>query len=377
MLRSTLLLAAALAALPAAEMAAADPAATIGGLRFLGATTLPNDDEVDGTLVGGLSGIDYDPASQEWAIISDDKSDHAPARFYLARIALDGGAPQVTLEHAVMFREQDGSPYPNTKTGGDVPDPESIRFDPSGKALWWTSEGSGKLKLTPFIRETAPDGKFMASFPLPAMFDMQDGKTTGPRDNLAFEGLSFTPDHQALWLGMETALGQDGPIATVEAGSVARFTKFDRSGKVLAQYAYPLDPIQRKPAGPYSDNGVSEVLALDDGRLLVVERSGVQGAGDKWTMYIRLYEADTEGATDVSGIAALKGARYQPMKKRLILDLSKMPEIGSKDLPSIDNIEGVSFGPNLADGHRSLVLVSDNNFNPDQITQFLAFEVLP
>jgi hypothetical protein len=209
------------------------------------------------------------------------------------------------------------------------------------------------------------------------MFDMQDGKTVGPRDNLTFEGLSFTPDHQALWLGMETALVQDGPIATVDAGSIARFTKFDRSGKVLGQYAYPVDPIQRKPAGPSSDNGVSEILALDENRLLVVERSGVQGTDDKWTMYIRLYEADAASATDVSGQNALKDARYTPMKKRLILDLSKMPEVGTPALPFIDNIEGVSFGPNLADGHRSLVLVSDNNFNPDQVTQFLAFEVLP
>jgi hypothetical protein len=31
----------------------------------------------------------------------------------------------------------------------------------------------------------------------------------------------------------------------------------------------------------------------------------------------------------------------------------------------------------LPDGKRSFVLVSDNNFNPAQITQFLAFEVLP
>ena len=376
MLRLILPLTTALALLWA-QAALADPNITISSLRFLGATNVSNDAQVDGTLVGGLSGIDYDPGSKEWAIISDDKSDHAPARFYLARIALDAGAPEVTLEHAVMFQQQDGSPYPNTKTGGEVPDPESIRFDPSGKALWWTSEGSGKLKLTPFVRETAPDGEFIANLPVPAMFDMQDGKTVGPRDNLTFEGLSFTPGHDALWLGMETALGQDGPIATVEAGSIARFTKFDLSGKVVGQYAYPVDPIQAKPTGKNGDNGVSEVLALDENRLLVIERSGVEGADGKWTMYIRLYEADAASATDVSGVAALAGASYQPMKKRLILDLSKMPELGSNALPFIDNIEGVSFGPNLADGNRSLVLVSDNNFNPQQVTQFLAFEVLP
>jgi len=65
------------------------------------------------------------------------------------------------------------------------------------------------------------------------------------------------------------------------------------------------------------------------------------------------------------------------MTKHLVLDLSKLPELGSPALPKIDNIEGMSFGPDLPNGHRSLVLVSDNNFNPDQITQFLVFEVLP
>jgi hypothetical protein len=42
-----------------------------------------------------------------------------------------------------------------------------------------------------------------------------------------------------------------------------------------------------------------------------------------------------------------------------------------------NRIEGVSFWADLPNGHRSLVLSSDNNFNPLQITQILAFEVLP
>nr|WP_287518200.1 esterase-like activity of phytase family protein [Okeania sp. SIO2C2] len=36
-------------------------------------------------------------------------------------------------------------------------------------------------------------------------------------------------------------------------------------------------------------------------------------------------------------------------------------------------MEGITFGPKLADGQRSLILVSDNNFNPLQITQILIF----
>ena len=370
----TLLLAALLAV---SGCASATAPSEIGSLRFLGAATVPNETEVDGTLVGGLSGLDYNPASGTWAIISDDKSDKAPARFYLARIDLTAGAPKVTLEHAVTFAQADGTAYPNAAAGGEVPDPESIRFDPSGAALWWTSEGDRKRGLSPFVRETRPDGTFMKNLPVPAMFTMHQDAELGPRHNLTFEGLSFTPTHDALWIGMESALYQDGPIATPTAGTVARFTRLGLDGTVLGQYAYPLDPIQAVPTGKYGDNGVSEILALDENRLLVLERSGVEAADGKWTMYIRIYEADARQATDVSGIAALAGATYTPMTKRLILDLSKLPEIGSADLPWIDNIEGISFGPDLPDGHRSLVLVSDNNFNPAEITQFLAFEVLP
>jgi hypothetical protein len=356
--------------------------ATLGTLHYLGAATIPNDATVDGTPVGGLSGLDYDPAAQGWVIISDDKSDKAPARFYTAKIAVGENGPQVALEHAVTLLQADGTPYPNAKTvagkpGGEVPDPESIRFDPDGKGLWWTSEGDRKLGLTPFIREAAPGGAAMGAVPTPPVFTMEKDQERGPRHNLSFEGLSFTPDGKSLWLGMESALYQDGPIATTTAGTVARFTRFDRAGTMLAQYAYPVDPIQAVPSGKNADNGVSEILALGDDRLLVLERSGVEGADGKWRMYIRIYEATVGTATDVKEVPALAGASYTPMTKRLVRDLSKLPEIGSPTLPFIDNLEGMSFGPDLPNGHRSLVLVSDNNFNPDQITQFLAFEIVP
>ena len=43
----------------------------------------------------------------------------------------------------------------------------------------------------------------------------------------------------------------------------------------------------------------------------------------------------------------------------------------------IDNIEGMCFGPELKNGKRSLMLVSDNNFNSfaDQINQFILMEI--
>jgi hypothetical protein len=46
---------------------------------------------------------------------------------------------------------------------------------------------------------------------------------------------------------------------------------------------------------------------------------------------------------------------------------------GLTDLSPLDNIEGITLGPKLPDGRQSLVLVSDDNLSPTQVTQFLAF----
>ena len=57
------------------------------------------------------------------------------------------------------------------------------------------------------------------------------------------------------------------------------------------------------------------------------------------------------------------------MKKHLIFDFASLK------LPHLDNIEGMTWGPTLANGKRTLVFVSDDNFSPMQTTQFLAFEL--
>jgi len=44
-------------------------------------------------------------------------------------------------------------------------------------------------------------------------------------------------------------------------------------------------------------------------------------------------------------------------------------------LKKLDNTEGMTFGPRLPNGNRTLVFVSDDNFRASQITQFLAFEL--
>ena len=41
-----------------------------------------------------------------------------------------------------------------------------------------------------------------------------------------------------------------------------------------------------------------------------------------------------------------------------------------------DNIEGVTFGPLLPNGNKTLIFVADNNFNKAEKAQLLLFEVV-
>lgn len=353
-------------------------------LRLIGEQRIAWKHDYQGTAVGGLSGIDYDATTDSWVMTSDDRSAINPARFYTAKLHYDlHQVSPVEMTGVRFYRQADGSSYPDLHTwrakGGEVPDIESIRLDPRDASIWYTSEGDRKLGAQPFIRHARADGSLIDTLPLPAMFAMPlpdavaQGKPSGVRDNLGFEGLSFAADGQSLWVAIEAPLLQDGPVADFVSGAHNRVTRFGRDGKVLAQYAYPLDKVA-SIAGPtrFAENGISEILAIDDHRLLVIERAGVQDGLGAFHEFVRVYEMDVRGASDVKNVAALAGTSYTPASKRLVLDLNAL------GLPRLDNIEGISWGPTLVNGHASLVMVSDDNFHDQiQVTQFLVFEVVP
>nr|WP_256251156.1 esterase-like activity of phytase family protein [Mycobacterium malmoense] len=179
---------------------------------------------------------------------------------------------------------------------------------------------------------------------------------TGPRRNKALEGVALTPDGQSLFAAMEDPGYNDGPKSDDGRAVLTRITKFDvATEKPTAQYAYPMEP----PAAPADLNGVPDLVALSDTTFLVLERSSAIPPT------IRISRAEIGAATDVSALPSMKGAALTPMTKTLAVDLSTTSPV--------DNIEGITLGPKLPDGRQSVVLVSDNNFSPSQITQFLVF----
>ncbi|MGC3986434.1 MAG: esterase-like activity of phytase family protein [Pseudorhodoferax sp.] len=348
-------------ALAACGHAVAPAAVRNPGLRLIGETTLAHRLRFGGSTVGGLSGLDYDPAQDLWVAISDDPDD---ARFYTLRLPLAAGrlGPPELLEVVRLDAPA-------------RPDAEAIRWRPATGTVLWSSEGHVRRGIGPSLHESTRDGRLLRSFALPSHFAPDPQGRRGPRHNLGFEGLALTPDGRQAWLAMENALVQDGPEPTLQQpGGPCRFTLFDlASGRALAQRAYIPEAIPQAPKAPglYADNGVSEILMLDAQRMLVLERAYAMGVGNT----LRLYRVDLAGGGDTLAMDQLVPGHFQPLAKTLVADLSAWLGAG---LSRLDNTESLAWGPLLPaqagqPAQRTLVLLSDDNFNPAQVTQFVAF----
>jgi hypothetical protein len=241
-----------------------------------------------------------------------------------------------------------------------------LRIDPQTDDLVWSSEGDPTRGFDPAIRRMTRSGRWTGAVTRPPAFRFDPAKAEGARPNQTFEGLSFSPDGRWLWLAMEGPLIQDGPASSVAQGGLARITRLDRAGRVSAQYAYRLDPIQAAPARR-GDNGISEILAVDDRRLLVLERSGVEDAQGRFAFHCRLYLVDIAGAENVAGRASLAGASPRSATKRLVVNFDRVAG-------GAVNLEAMAWGAGLA-GRRTLVLMADDNFTADQVQRILVFVV--
>lgn len=343
----------------------ATPTVAKDRLSLVKACETPKEIVFEGGGYGGISGIDYDPRSGSWVFISDDKSEHGPSHVFLGRLDLRPGQPcGPTLETMIPLRREDGQTFPDRKAGTEAADGEAVRFDPLNRDLIWATEGDFDHGYPPAVRRIKADGTPVARMAVPEMLTFHAGGETGARKNATTEGMSWSVDGRSIWLSMEGPLAQDGPVPSVARGGLTRLSRFDRSGRLSAQYAYPLDPVQAASPVGVNDNGVSEILSLDDHRLLVLERSGVKGADGRYGYHIRLYLADVAKAQDVSKVESLAKTSVRPVEKRLLLNFDSL---GAR----IDNLEAMAWGPRLKDGARTLVLASDDNYDANQINQIL------
>ena len=165
------------------------------------------------------------------------------------------------------------------------------------------------------------------------------------RKNLSLESMTWNDTAKQFWIANEEALVPDGPLADAHAGSLVRLQRFDAKFRPTAQFAWRTAPAAFRFHG--AGSGVSDLFVLPDGALIVLER-GFGGGG----LQLRLWLADFQNATDTTRIPSLAGtADCIPARKILLFERAT----------GFTNFEGLTLGPRLADGTRSLVVIADSN----------------
>ncbi len=335
-------------------------------IEFLGQATFASSLRFQGKPVGGLSGLTYDPKRQVYYAISDDRSQKAPARFYTFKINLTQGkltSKGVQLVGATTLLDQNLKPFPPNQI-----DAEGIALSPKDE-LWISSEGDAANLIPPFVRSFDLKGQSLKSLSIPSAYLPTSDHLKGVRNNRAFESLAITPNGRSLITATENALEQDGSEANEKKGTPSRMLRYDLTNRrVEGEFAYitePAKPTDNPKSSLVEKNGLVELIALDNShRFLSLERAFNSSDG----FQIKLFEVSLKKAENIKGQETLDPHVLEGQgvaQKNLLLNLRSL------SIP-LDNLEGMSLGPQLPDGRQLLVLVSDNNFNPFQITQFLA-----
>jgi 3-phytase len=338
---------------------------------------------------GGLSGAFYDEAGGTLYAISDGRGAPAqgPMRFYALGVSLTEGVIDVTHDdaRAVLLKDASGAPF----AAGSL-DPEGLAPAPNG-GFFVSSEGdvsNPERVIAPAIFRVGADGKFAAAVPVPSRYvPVFEGTTqkAGVRNNGAFECLTVTPDGRSLFGCVEVPVVQDGPAADYGRGGVTRLLRYSLSADGAAtpgpEYAYELEPVPGADPGPKPDgsprfrlSGLVDLLPIDETRLLALERATGEDAQGVFNNFVKIFEVTLEGATDLAAENVTPASAVR-VKKRLVLDLNAIANEFEEGFRLVDNFEGITFGPGLPSGKRSLLVVSDDNFSASQRTAFLAFEV--
>lgn len=146
--------------------------------------------------------------------------------------------------------------------------------------------------------------------------------------NKGLESLSYNAVTKRLW--------------TCNESPEIFIAEYDENFNVVGEYPYALDaPLKNSAKAFVYAHGVSELCALDDGTLLVMERE--------------FYVPKIKIGSSVNS----KLYRYHPSESRKVL-MSQWKTRLNLTRRNLANYEGMCLGPSLADGSRLIIMVSDS-----------------
>ena len=309
-----------------------------------------------------------------YAVVSD-KSDSA--LYFNFRIQVNPKTGELEQVENLGFTERtdgtlnDGKPWQGQEKGFDH---EAV-VKVSDSTLVIASEGYCRLKEYPVLPTSADAAK--VGYPQNLWESRWPSSDFYPNYN--FESLAFDSVHQYLWTIPESTFRKDGQPATPQNGltNQLRLMRLDwgkmkedsnkeeyseqvsskKDSRYMMTYAYQMDqPSTHKKADIYV-MGVSELCALPDGQLLVLEREAFIpkikiGAFCKCKLYL-INPLNSEEFSMKE-----KFSSDTPfLKKRLLTEWKTGLSLSKR---SFANYEGMCLGPMLEDGSQVVILLSDS-----------------
>ena len=272
---------------------------------------------------GNYSGITWLGASRY--AIANDKS--PTAGFYLMTIETDSITGELLTVREDTFLT---SGLPNR-------DEEGICYVPQSQTVFVSGEADQE------IIEYNLQGQLTGrKLNIPEVF-----KTA--YKNGGFEALTYQPKTHRFWTTSEFTLKADGEKPTIERKikNRLRLQSFGDDLQPKEQYWYESDSTIIKKHKGRSIVGVSGLAALDDGRIVVLERE----------MY---FPKKQIGSFALVRLYVVNPTLHKPgeiLSKTLLTEFRTKVNLTRR---SFANYEGICIGPKLADGRQVLILVCDS-----------------
>lgn len=272
---------------------------------------------------GNYSGI-TSLGADRYAVVDDKAPDDG---FAIFRIDID------TVSGKILDVVHEG--YRSSGTSGR--DMEAVAFFPPAGTVFVSGERDNS------IMEYALDGRHTGRIlSLPSDF-------ASATQAYGLESLTYSAVTHRFWTTTESTLRQDGPQASATNGvrNRLRLQSFDDSLMPAEQYFYEMDKPEAHAEARLYAMGVSELCALDDGRLIVLEREffvpkRLIGAWVRCKLFVVNPQSVHPGTT-------LDKVELVKFKTRLNLFNY-----------GLANYEGLCVGPRLSDGSVVLIMVSDS-----------------
>ena len=272
---------------------------------------------------GNYSGITW-LGGDHYAVVNDKS---ATAGFYLMTIRTDSITGDIIEVRADSFMT---CGLPNR-------DEEGICYVPQTNTVFVSGEGDGQ------ILEYSMDGQLTGrKLTIPDVFATAYG-------NSGFEALTYNANTHRFWTTSENTLEADGekPSIKKKIPNMLRLQSFGDDLQPAEQYWYKTDSTAVKRKKGSSTLGVSGMVALDNGSVIILERE-IRRTSKRIGSFVHVKLYLVNPSQQLPG---------ELLQKQLLTEFRTRINVTRR---SFANYEGICAGPKLEDGRLVLLLVADS-----------------